>query len=417
MPKSNTAGKQLILRNWLVNGQWFNWYPIKEHDYIGVLRSYIIRIKQDMDSFDIHFRYHTFQNEDKKKVNHTKAIQEMLNDYFQLDDVDLVELYKEWSADKYFASIGPYLPGLRILQQDPWEWTISFLVSQNNNITRITNCLRKIRTNYGEKIGTISDVADKDEEFSDFAINEFYTFPTWDKLSSITESDLKNLGLGYRANYIATSVKLIKDNGGEDWIRGLRIQNNSEVKRSKEEEKIELSSSKNKLQDLSTVYNSSLNSASKTTEWNDSKMKSNCTDSNNNNNLLAVREKLLTLKGVGKKVADWIALFSMNCHNSIPVDTHVHQIANRVYGKGTKEKVTMNDKIYNSVVLTFNKIFGSYWGWAHSVLFAAELPKYKEIIANQKAKTKVSGKRKRTKDVLSEDIQEVNVASKKQKTI
>jgi N-glycosylase/DNA lyase len=31
----------------------------------------------------------------------------------------------------------------------------------------------------------------------------------------------------------------------------------------------------------------------------------------------------MTLKGVGNKVADCIALFSLDCHDIIPVDTHV----------------------------------------------------------------------------------------------
>ena len=98
----------------------------------------------------------------------------------------------------------------------------------------------------------------------------------------------------------------------------------------------------------------------------------------------------MILKGVGKKVADWISLFSMNWHGSIPVDTHVHQIANRVYGKLSKEKSSMTNEVYNSVVKIFKHNFGNYCGWAHSVLFAAELPRYKEVIEKQKNKEKQS---------------------------
>ena len=34
-------------------------------------------------------------------------------------------------------------------------------------------------------------------------------------------------------------------------------------------------------------------------------------------------EKLMSLAGIGRKVADCVALFSMDCADTIPVDTHV----------------------------------------------------------------------------------------------
>ena len=40
-----------------------------------------------------------------------------------------------------------------------------------------------------------------------------------------------------------------------------------------------------------------------------------------------IRQELTSLMGVGNKVADCIALFSLDSHSSIPVDTHVFQIA------------------------------------------------------------------------------------------
>lgn len=40
----------------------------------------------------------------------------------------------------------------------------------------------------------------------------------------------------------------------------------------------------------------------------------------------AKRKALLDLTGVGRKVADCVGLFSLNCPSFIPVDTHVQQI-------------------------------------------------------------------------------------------
>ena len=300
-------------------------------------------------------------------------VQALLYEYFQLSTVNLEELYTVWSKDKYFRSICPCIPGLRILQQDPWECTISFLVSQNNNIKRITSCLNKIRASYGDKIGDLSSILDEDEEFKDFEIKSFFTFPTWDQLSKVTENEFRELGLGYRARYIQSSVEVIKEKGGEDWVRGLRLKN--PIEEHQEEHK-----------DFKTQEDTP-------------NTKSHGKEQLTVKNLNKIREQLMELKGVGKKVADWIALFSLNCHHSIPVDTHIFQIANRVYGKGTKDT-----KDYGKVVELFNEKFGPYWGWAHSVLFAAELPQYKMIIESYNSKKK---RKRKTEDVMK--IEEVEV--------
>ena len=42
--------------------------------------------------------------------------------------------------------------GIRILKQDPWETVFSFIISQNNNIPRIRKIIRKISAEYGVNI-------------------------------------------------------------------------------------------------------------------------------------------------------------------------------------------------------------------------------------------------------------------------
>ena len=42
--------------------------------------------------------------------------------------------------------------------------------------------------------------------------------------------------------------------------------------------------------------------------------------------LLGAREKLMEFKGVGRKVADCVALFSLGWKETVPVDTHVFQV-------------------------------------------------------------------------------------------
>ncbi|ODQ79405.1 hypothetical protein BABINDRAFT_171637 [Babjeviella inositovora NRRL Y-12698] len=84
------------------------------------------------------------------------------------------------------------------------------------------------------------------------------------------------------------------------------------------------------------------------------------------------RAALLQFTGVGPKVADCVALMALDKHGVVPVDTHVYQIAKRDYKfKGKGETVT--PQINKAVGDFFRDLWGEYAGWAHSVLFTAEL--------------------------------------------
>ena len=79
---------------------------------------------------------------------------------------------------------------LRILKQDPWVTTISFILSQNNNIKRITGLYRKLSRQYGHEV----------EE-------GYWSFPTPEELGKATEEDLRALGVGFRAPFIIDAVR------------------------------------------------------------------------------------------------------------------------------------------------------------------------------------------------------------------
>lgn len=85
---------------------------------------------------------------------------------------------------------------------------------------------------------------------------------------------------------------------------------------------------------------------------------------------------LTKFAGVGPKVADCVCLMSLDKHDVVPVDTHIWQIAQRDYKMGVK---TQNAREYNQVQEAFRKLWGPYAGWAHSVLFAGDLPALEAI--------------------------------------
>ena len=104
--------------------------------------------------------------------------------------------YRVIAGDKYLTAAGEMGSGIRILQQDLWEMIISFLISQQNNITRIKKCIENISREFGEK-----------KESSTGA--EYYAFPTAQALASATEEQLRECNLGYRAKYVLDTARKV----------------------------------------------------------------------------------------------------------------------------------------------------------------------------------------------------------------
>lgn len=84
-----------------------------------------------------------------------------------------------------------YAPGIRILNQNPWESLCSFVISQNNNIKRITSIIQKICEQFGK-----TDSNNRG-------------FPCADTLAGTTESQLKLCGVGFRAQYIINTATAV----------------------------------------------------------------------------------------------------------------------------------------------------------------------------------------------------------------
>lgn len=133
-------------------------------------------------------------------------------------------------------------------------------------------CLIQFLCSSNNNIGRITKMVDFVSSLGNYLGSvggfDFYEFPSLDRLSMVSEEDFREAGFGYRAKYIIGTVKALqsKSGGGIEWLASLREM------------------------DLQEVV-----------------------------------DALSTLPGVGPKVAACIALFSLDQHHAIPVDTHVWQ--------------------------------------------------------------------------------------------
>ncbi|MBN3311833.1 OGG1 lyase, partial [Atractosteus spatula] len=158
----------------------------------------------------------------------------------------------------------------------------------------------------------------------------YHAFPRLQALAgSDVESTLRELGFGYRARFVQQSAKHILDTGGPDWLESLR----------------------------DVPY-------------------------------LEAQSALRTLPGVGLKVADCVCLMSLDKPGAVPIDTHVWQIARRDYlpdlGSGHR---SLTDRVYRDIGDFFRQLWGPYAGWAHSVLFCADLKKFQRLKPEEQLKS------------------------------
>jgi len=246
-------------------------------------------------------------------------VKEYLHQYFRLE-TPLAPLYEEWSnQDKRLARIAKAIPGVRILRQDPLECTFSFICSTNNNIPRITKILKEIREKYGNLLLEIPTRQDDNNVRSTLSL---YSFPTLANLDKATKDELRGIGLGYRDKFIIETRDILQECGGDDFLLNLRKQQDAQV----------------------------------------------------------VQDELIKLSGIGRKVADCIALFSLDSDSSIPVDVHVLQIATRDHDPALLQVKSLTPTVYKRVGDIFRERFVKYPGWAHSLLFVAELPSFREVL-------------------------------------
>ena len=308
-------------------GQSFRWktpFDQKPDEFVGVLGSKIWILKQEPE----HILYKTIGKiktenvrDGSSQANRLKEDvedEQYLHDYFQLG-VNLGPLYESWATvDPVFKDISKRFTGVRMLRQDPVENIFSFICSSNNNIQRISGMIENLCIRYGEKIASI-DTGDRSHRNT----IDYYTFPTLESLCDSSqigsngmdiEQTLRSLSFGYRASYIAKTAKQIAQAGGYEYLLSLRSLPYDEAK-----------------------------------------------------------EELLKLTGIGPKVSDCILLMSLDKPESIPVDTHMFQIAAKKYLPHLRGRKTVTDKVYKEISNHFKGLYGDYAGWAHSVLFSADL--------------------------------------------
>ena len=173
--------KNFNIRQIVECGQCFRWEKVEENDYIGIAYGKVIEVLQDGDSVTI-----LNTNEEDFKT--------IWKGYFDLDK-DYEKVKQELSKDEILSKSVEYGYGIRILNQEPFEILISFIISARNSIPSISKTIKRISEKWGEPI--------------QYKGNTYYTFPSAKKLDGVTVDEIRETGASFRSKYIVDTIEKI----------------------------------------------------------------------------------------------------------------------------------------------------------------------------------------------------------------
>lgn len=153
-------------------GECFRWEEQKDGSWSGVAFGRFLNIKN------------TAKGEFTLKNTSRKDFDKIWYSYFDFGR-DYVSVCKKLKQDSLLSETIDCYYGIRILNQDPWEALVSFVISQQNNIKRIKGIIKRLCDTYGEEI-----------------YEGWHSFPTAETLSQLSIADFEALGAGYRSKYL-----------------------------------------------------------------------------------------------------------------------------------------------------------------------------------------------------------------------
>jgi len=156
-------------------GQIFRFREEVDNSYTVILSDRVVNLKLDGNKLFI-------------DSNNMDNIDFVIRNYFDLDfDYDGInkEIVK---IDSDNCKIVDSCIGLKMINEPKLEVIISYILSANNGVPQIRNSLDNISRMFGEKVM--------------FREEEFYLFPSIERLSKASISDFRNCKTGFRDKYI-----------------------------------------------------------------------------------------------------------------------------------------------------------------------------------------------------------------------
>lgn len=175
-----TGSSRFSARQTFTCGQCFRWTEQPDGSYLGIVRGIPARVSDQDGALVLSSGEQQFS--------------QLWRDYFDCD-TDYAAICDSFAVDAFTAAAADFGRGIRILRQEPWEALCTFILSQCNNIPRITGIVDRLCTLLGEPIS--------------FEQQTLHAFPSPELLASCTPEDLASLRAGYRTPYLIAAAQAV----------------------------------------------------------------------------------------------------------------------------------------------------------------------------------------------------------------
>lgn len=207
---------------------------------------------------------------------------------FLQTETDFAAVLKTFPDDPPMRAAVAACRGLRLLRQEPWESLASFILSSTKQIVQIRQIVELLCARFGEPVEgnfglrwqsaaatALSEVAATTK--SGVALRwppqskiVPRSFPTAARIAALTEADLRDCKMGFRAPYLLGTARAVASGKIDlERLRGLPLN--------------------------------------------------------------AARAELLRLPGVGRKIVDCVLLFGYGCDGAFPIDVWVRRALQQLY--------------------------------------------------------------------------------------
>lgn len=244
-------------------GQAFRWRQDGDA-FVGIAGGYKAQVTMNKDTLTIK----------------TDGDENFWRHYFA-DELDYNALRNTFCEDERLAPCVQYSTGIRVLHQPFFETLCTFIISQNNNIPRITGIVSRLCEAFGDRLASGE-----------------YAFPTPQIMAQQTIESLAPLRSGFRAKYLLDAARKVASGEVSEQVL-----------------------------------------AQLTTE--------------------EARNKLISIYGVGVKVADCTLLYGLARNEVVPIDVHMRRAMAELFPTGLTEKTLPYAGIAQQYIFNYTRLKGT----------------------------------------------------------